>query len=847
MRSTVNLFAYKHARWVPEDQNVPMPSPAEFLDGYAGAYFDCYSYQHMLNQVVNPAFARCITDEYDAQAIFSDQCLNRQLRSVQQANCKAFQAWSPNGVYMQSTLLSTVSVIYKGFAYLAQFPSGGNFPMQEPGTGTAWINCGESIRNSWNADVQYKIGDIVTYCLNYPSGNNFAFYKVAQYEVVPGVPPPESPDWDLLEVANRSVNPVATGGTITTVNGMRYHTFTSSGTFTFTASTGVDGGVFQMLAVGGGGGGGAVGGGGGGGNVIIAVSSAYAAGLQNTFSVTIGQGGTGGTYNVVGGAATIAATNGGATNVTLTSVTPALSIVNALGGGGGASTGLINGREGGSGGGGAQPPNEVFGDLTIGTVNPAYTTQQNAAQNGGEGGTQVGYGCGGGGGAFDAGFPASGPPTFQAGAGGAGRTFFSGVEPIPHYGGGGGGAAVANAAVTGPILGGIGGEGGGGDGAPYIEGQVPNPPSMTGLPNTGGGGGGASLGLVGEAQVGDVPDPVGGNGGSGIVIFAYNYTDGFNLRSNDAVVGTLPPTVSFNSSTSLFTLNLDSYGFGGTQLSNADDGYNGRNDDPGYPSFPERQVLNSSYNDHARDSWGLTGTMPNIVAQPYTIARNANRCYDERMVVEADDYFHSLFGNWPALRLQYVDPRTGLQTSYVRYVPQASLAGLNVPTPLPLFVPTVVTSGFLPYGRVAGNQVYLYTFPQDYPSIGNMWNPVDAIVVTTGVVPIEDDFVMAPTILGDTVYSATSGQVTSNQTQKILAEFVVKHPGSLGQEYRSEIIYDPQVRTMVDMQSATDFKQFDYQFNMRLKQSQILRRLGLPNGGSANMRVIFERKRPREV
>lgn len=836
LRSTINLFAYKHARWVPEDTNVPFPSDGEFQDGYTGAYFDCYTYQHMLNQVVNPAFARCITDEYDAQQIFSDQCLNRQLRSVLRGNCNAFEAWSQSVAYQPSTLLSTVSVLHNGFAYLSQYASGGAFPVQEPGTGTAWVSCGESIRNSWSPTVKYYLGDVVTYCLDFPVGNTFRVWICANSLAPAGIPP-SVPNWTVLGSANSTSNAVATGGTVSVIGNRRFHTFTGEGgIFNFTASALGGATLFDVFGVGGGGGGGASGGGGGGGNVILAQSPSFSSAVTRILVVRPGGGGSGGIMNVV--PAQIAGPGSITTVVDVTPGFPQTSVMDALGGGGGGTFNTNAGQNGGSGGGGSYPVTTAGGAAVTGTVDPSYTTLANLAFAGGIGDPSLGPPAGGGG-AGGAGLSPAGPGD-EGGNGGPGFIYSVGIGGTGlTYGGGGGGSSVINSVS--PTAGGVGGSGGGGQGAPYIFGSNPNPANMAGTVSTGGGGGGASFGSN------DPPNPVGGTGGDGVVVISYVFTDQYVLTPNNATVGTLPPTISFNSSTSLFTLNLDSYGFGGTQLSNADDGYNGRNDDPGNPAFPERQVLNSSYNDHARDSWGLTGTSFTLTTQPYYVARGANQCYDERMVIEANDYFHSLFGNWPVLRLQYLDPRTNLQTAYVRYLPQASLAGLNVPTPLPLFVPTVVTSGYLPYGRVAGNQIYLYTFPQDYPSIGNMWNPVDAIVVTTGITPIEDDYTMAPTILGDTAYSRTSSQTTSNQSKKILAEFVVRHPGNLGQEYRSEIIYDPQVRTMVDMQTATDFKQFEYQFNIRLKQSQILRRLGLPDGGSVNMRVIFERKRPREV
>ena len=521
-RSTINLSAYKYARWVPEDQTATFPQPGEFAAGYTGVYFDCYSYQHLLNQVLNPTLVRCITDEYDAQKIFSEQCLNRQLDNAIRANCFAIQPWDRDVTYGPSTLLSNVSVVHNGYAYISQFASGGPNPIQEPGTGTAWVSCGQSIWNSWSPTVQYYTGDMVTYNTSALAFNVY----IADATIPIGVAPTETVNWTFYTNMYRSTPP-----------------------------------------------------------------------------------------------------------------------------------------------------------------------------------------------------------------------------------------------VTGPMI----------------------------------------------------------------------------LRVNNAVIGTTPPTITFNMASSLFTLNLDSYGFGGTELTNADDGYRGANVDPNNVITPFQHVFNSSYNDYARDSWGLTGVASRFTVPPYSVYRGGNQCYDERFVFEANDYFHSLFGNWPALRLLYLDPMTKLTTAYVRYLPLASNAGLNVPTPLPVFTPTAVTTGYLPYGRVAGNQVYIYTFPQDYPSIGNMWNPVDAIVVLTGVVPIEDDETMAPTIIGDTAYTKRD-QSTSSQTEKILAEFIVRHPIINGQQYRNEILFDPQVRAMVEMRSASELKQFDYKIKLRLKQSQVYRDLSLNNGGNANMRFILERK-----
>jgi len=810
-RSTLNLYTYKFCRWVPEDQAAVLPSPGEIVNGYTGTYFDCYSYQHLLNQVLNPTLIRCISDEFDYNQIFSSQCLNRQLQGAVNANCNASLPWSASSTYAASTSSNIVSVTYNGFAYISQYASGGLIAPQIPGTGTSWVSCGEAIWSTWSPTVTYYTGDTVTYNV---SASTFNFYTATATATV-GVPPPNNaPQWTASsQLRTGLVN--ATGGTITTVNNMRYHTFTTSGTFTMTSNPSSQ--PITIFAVGGGGGGGAYAGGGGGAGRFCLVTTAASNVPPGSFTVSIGAGGTGG--NISASNVATAATSGGTTTFG--------GSVSAPGGGAGGMFNTNAGIAGGSGGGGSQQTERLGGTATVGTLPPALagTVTSNLGNSGGLGVYQSNAPGAGGGGAGAPGATLNQTLTYAVGGAGGDGVLYNNT----FYGGGGGGAAGSATFWIAPGFGGTGGKGGGGNGANW-PGLTPssNPAGSNGTANTGGGGGGAYYAVANTVCNG-------GNGGSGIVIVAYPFST--VLASSQPVIGTLPTTVSFNSSTSLFSLNVDSYGFGGTQATNGDDGYFGFNDDAANIESTPQQLLTSSYDDQARDSWGLTGACSYFTAAPYTIARAGGQCFDERMVFEADDYFHALFGNWPALRLLYTDPRTNIQTSYVRYLPQATNAGLNVPQPLPLFTPTAVTSGYLPYGRVAGNQPYLYTFPQDYPSIGNMWQPIDTIVVATSSVPLVDDQSQAPNFLGDTAYSQVQG---SSQTLKILAEFVVKQ--NLGQEYRSEIIFEPQQRLPVDMKSSSDFKQFDYGVFLRLKQSQALRPLSLSNGGNLNMRFMFEAK-----
>lgn len=269
--------------------------------------------------------------------------------------------------------------------------------------------------------------------------------------------------------------------TTTTVSGDTVHRFTDAGTFT--PPEGIA--SVQYLVVGGGGGGGGVtsttafgtpvGGAGGGGAGGVRSGTLVVTPLQS-YSITVGAGGTPGVGNTSAGGA------GGAS---------IFSTITSNGGGGGASVGVAA-TSGGSGGGARLNDNGASGTAGQGNAggNGAGTTTSTGAAGGGGGAGAVG-----GGGAANSG-----------GAGGAGiSNSITGIAAI--YGGGGGGGGFFNGSPAG--AGGAGGSGGGGS-APNSRAAGNN-----GTANTGGAGGGASGGSGAAAAFN------GGTGGSGVVIIRY--------------------------------------------------------------------------------------------------------------------------------------------------------------------------------------------------------------------------------------------------------------------------------------------------------------------------------------
>lgn len=263
----------------------------------------------------------------------------------------------------------------------------------------------------------------------------------------------------------------ATGGTIVTTGGFKYHTFTSSGTFQVTAGSG----LIEVFVLGGGGAGGGdfsggsfyAGGGGSGGGLY---NPAYYVEV-GSYTVVIGGGGVPNTLsNGFGG-------DGG--NSVFGNIT-------ALGGGGGSrgngdSTTTYVGRNGGSGGGGGSS-NGVGGTSTQSITNGVAYGNNGA----------IGQGIGGGGGGL-------GSQPIPGGFGGIGKYILNQANRIGGGGGAGSFSNLGNNAFD-----------GGGKGGYWNGSNDSNSGGTAGTANTGGGGGGLGY-----------PTGVGGAGGSGIVIVKY--------------------------------------------------------------------------------------------------------------------------------------------------------------------------------------------------------------------------------------------------------------------------------------------------------------------------------------
>lgn len=273
-----------------------------------------------------------------------------------------------------------------------------------------------------------------------------------------------------------SSNAVACSPTSTTYGSYTVLSFTTTGTCTWTAPDGITSADILLIGGGGGGGGGAFGGGGGAGGFVEKLGHTFTAG--NTYTVSVGTGGTGGAASLDIVAQNNNGTNGGDT--TIDSIT-------AVGGGyGGGYDGRnsVQGQVGGNGGsGGGSSENNSSTSASTQTNYSGATTKGSVGGISARlvSGTKSG---GGGGGAGGVGANANGASSL-GGAGGAG--FASSIRT---------GSAVTYAA--------------GGNGGSYLA-------TSNGTPGSANSGNGGSAGNWN----GGPPHSTGGNGGSGILVIRY--------------------------------------------------------------------------------------------------------------------------------------------------------------------------------------------------------------------------------------------------------------------------------------------------------------------------------------
>ena len=278
----------------------------------------------------------------------------------------------------------------------------------------------------------------------------------------------------------------------------------------------------DILMVGGGGAGSQAHGGGGGAGAVIFMKDVL---MNGSYNIKIGNGGI--AEGISGSGTTAIGNKGNDTEIFKTNTN---KVIAEGGGGGGEISASGNGGNGGSGGGGDAYDNPSAGVKGLAIAYTPILEGITGIKYGNDGGDAYGDpgsgGSGGGAGAVGGDGLTRYPAEGSSGPGGIG-IFKATINSIDYnfkthfdisdtnigdhdtgnvYFGGGGGAGTWG----GSSIGALGGIGGGGNGGAGNLGGITQDEGSPGKPNTGGGGGGG-----GDHQ------PIGGNGGSGIVIIRY--------------------------------------------------------------------------------------------------------------------------------------------------------------------------------------------------------------------------------------------------------------------------------------------------------------------------------------
>ena len=328
----------------------------------------------------------------------------------------------------------------------------------------------------------------------------------------------------------------------------------SNASCTFTVPNNVD--TITYLVVGGGGGGGYDGGGGGGGGTVL--TSTVSVNHGETFTITVGHAGTGGTSYVSGGRCNDNGSNTGNVGANGTSgetstITSVQRTVNAFGGGGGGGRCRAAPEVAGNTGGNGHLSNQYWNTNSPDNRSSSSPNGTNSTGTGNRGGRASLTSSGGGGASGGAGGNAT-TTNFSSSFGGEADHEFAGTPLEGYYGGGGAGATYCRRTqppgdtnttsdsgtcasfnslggdFTRPSGGGSGGNGGDGSGSATAN-TTPD--------NGGGGAGGGGYSTISGA-----------NGSAGVVIIEYAISVASNQNSvqvtryAQAVTGSLTDTTT---------------------------------------------------------------------------------------------------------------------------------------------------------------------------------------------------------------------------------------------------------------------------------------------------------------
>ena len=132
---------------------------------------------------------------------------------------------------------------------------------------------------------------------------------------------------------------------------------------------------------------------------------------------------------------------------------------------------------------------------------------------------------------------------------------------------------------------------------------------------------------------------------------------------------------------------------------------------------------------------------------------------------------------------------------------------------------------------------YWSVLAQDYPTTG-LWCPIQAIVMTTALMPVMPELTGTPQIYG--VTGSAFNQGDNNNLLNIIADIEI--PLIRGDEYKPMIFYEPKAEyRLIDLQSNSPINSIELNIYWR-DQYGSLHTFLLDTGNQANLKILFRKK-----
>lgn len=144
-------------------------------------------------------------------------------------------------------------------------------------------------------------------------------------------------------------------------------------------------------------------------------------------------------------------------------------------------------------------------------------------------------------------------------------------------------------------------------------------------------------------------------------------------------------------------------------------------------------------------------------------------------------------------------------------------------------------------GQPYTTPVLNYVTTQDYNSTGSLWSPVSALILTTQLIPIRNEYTSSPVALGKS--NAGQGTPGSAAFQTILLDFGEALP--YPEDYRGKLTFTPFAEFLpISMTTShQEVKNVDFQVQWRNRLTNQLQPIPLYNLGSVSVRLLFRRKK----